>query len=157
MARHRDPIVLSGRRHWAGIWTGIAAMGAASGITMVAGGAWAGWFLVAVFGPCAAVLGMSLRPSANELVIDDDGYTIGSTFRRQVIAWSDVERIGVIDGAREPRVAVRFTASAAAKDRDSEAIAQALDGFHRTLPMSYGLDAHELARVMRAYAGLEEA
>jgi hypothetical protein len=151
----RDRIVLSGHRHWAGLWTGIAAMGAASGIAMVAGGAWAGWFLVIVFGPSAVVLAMSLRPEANELVIDRSGFSTRSTFRRTEVPWTDVERIGAIDGVRERRVAIRFVPSVASQDPDSEALAQAMDGFHRTLPLSYGLDADELAALMRAYAGLD--
>lgn len=129
-------------------------MGAASGVAMVAGGAWAGWFLVVVFTPSAIVLGMSLRPEANELVIDTTGYTIGSTFRRHTVPWSDVERIGAVDGIRERRVGVRLAPAAASKDPEADAIAHALGGFHRTLPMTYGLDADELAGVMRAYAGL---
>lgn len=151
---NRDRIALSGHRHWAGLWTGVAAMGAASGVAMVSGGAWAGWFLVIVFGPSAVVLGLSLRPQANELVIDRGGYSVGSTFRRYTVPWSSVERIGAIDGVRERRVAIRLTPAAAANEQDAAAIAQALGGYHRTLPMTYGADADELAALMRSFAGL---
>jgi hypothetical protein len=154
-AADRDRIVLSGHRQWAGLWTGIAAMGAASGITMVVGGAWAGWFLVIVFGPSAVVLAMSLRPEANELVIDRSGFSTRSTFRRTEVPWADVERIGAIDGIRERRVAIRLVPTVAARDPESAALAQAMDGYHRTLPLSYGLDADELAALMRTYAGLD--
>lgn len=152
----RDRIVLSGHRHWAGLWTGVAAMGAASGIAMVAGGAWAGWFLVIVFTPSAIILGMSLRPEANELVIDRSGYTVGSTFRKNTVLWTDVERIGAVDGVRERRVAIRFSPRAAQRDPDADAIAQSLGGYHRTLPMTYGADADDLAALMRSYAGMPD-
>ena len=42
-----------------------------------------------------------------------------------------------------------------AADPDATAIAQAMDGYHRTLPMSYALDAEELAALMRSYGGLD--
>lgn len=148
-----EPIHLIGRRHWAGLWFGIAVMGAAFGVTMVLGGAWAGWFLILTFAPSAAVLGWSLRPEANELVIDRDGFTIRSTFRANSTPWSSIERIGVIDGAREPRVAFRYTPSAAAAVPDAAELAVALSGFHRTLPMTYGVDANDLAALMLRYAG----
>ena len=147
-------LTLTGHRTWAGLWFGIASMGSVSGVIMVAGGAWAGWFLVVVFGPSAVVLGMALRPRANELVLDAHGYTLKSTFRSTTVNWRDVERIGVIDGAREQRVAIRFVPTVAARDPESGALAEALGGYHRTLPMSYGLDAPDLAEAMRGYAGL---
>ena len=149
----REPIHLIGRRHWAGLWFGIAVMGAAFGVTMVLGGAWAGWFLVITFVPSAAVLGWSLRPEANELVIDQHGFVIRSAFRSNSTPWSSIERIGVIDGAREQRVALRYTPSAAASIPEATELAAALGGYHRTLPMTYGVDATDLAGLMLRYAG----
>ena len=148
-------LTLSGHRPWSGLWFGVAAMGAASGLVMVTGGAWAGWFLVIVFVPSAIVLGMSLRPKANELLLDGNGYTVRSTFRSNIVAWGDVERIGTIEGVRERRVAIRMAPQIVAADPDAAAIAQAMDGYHRTLPMSYAIDAEELAVLMRSYAGLD--
>ncbi|MEI7991456.1 MAG: hypothetical protein WCH93_03390 [Actinomycetota bacterium] len=148
-------LTLSGHRPWSGLWFGVAAMGAASGVVMVTGGAWAGWFLVIVFLPSAIVLGMSLRPQANELLLDALGYTVRSTFRSSTVAWDDVERIGTIEGVRERRVAIRMAPLIVAADPDAAAIAQAMDGYHRTLPMSYAIDAEELAALMRSYAGLD--
>lgn len=148
-------LTLSGHRPWSGLWFGVAAMGAASGLVMVTGGAWAGWFLVIVFLPSAIVLGMSLRPQANELLLDEHGYTVRSTFRSSTVAWGDVERIGTIEGVRERRVAIRMAPHIVAADPDAAAIAQAMDGYHRTLPMSYAIDAEELAALMRSYAGLD--
>ena len=150
-----DSLTLTGHRQWSGLWFGVAAMGAASGIVMVAGGAWAGWFLVVVFVPCAIVLGMSLRPSANELHLDSAGYTLRSTFRSRTVPWSQVERIGTVEGVRFPKVAIRLTAAAIADDPEASAVAQALGGYHRTLPLSYALEAGELAAIMRSYAGLD--
>lgn len=148
-------LTLSGHRPWSGLWFGVAAMGAASGVVMVTGGAWAGWFLVIVFLPSAIVLGMSLRPQANELSLDGHGYTVRSTFRSSTVAWGDVELIGTIEGVRERRVAIRMAPHIVAADPDAAAIAQAMDGYHRTLPMSYAIDAEELAALMRSYAGLD--
>ena len=150
-----DSVTLSGHRRGTGLWFGVAAMGTASGIVMVAGGAWAGWFLVVVFAPSAFVLGMSLRPESNELRLDPHGYTIRSTFRSTTVPWADVERIGTIDGVREQRVAIRFAPRRADQEPDSAALAQALGGYHRTLPLSYALDAAELARLMREFAGID--
>lgn len=148
-------VTLSGHRPWSGLWFGVAAMGAASGVVMVTGGAWAGWFLVIVFVPSAIVLGMSLRPQANELLLDERGYTVRSTFRSNTVAWGDVEHVGTIDGVKERRVAIRMAPHIVAADPDATAIARAMDGYHRTLPMSYALDAEELAALMRSYAGLD--
>ena len=147
-------LTLSGHRQWSGLWFGVAAMGASSGVIMVAGGAWAGWFLVVVFVPCAAVLGLSLRPQSNELVLDGDGYTIKSTFRSSTTPWRNVEQVGTIEGVREQKVAIRLTAEAIASDPEAMRIAQALGGYHRTLPLNYALDADELAEVMRSYGRL---
>lgn len=147
-----EPVVLYGRRPWAGLWFGVAAFGAVFGVVMVAGGAWAGWFLVLVFGPSAAVLGWSLRPAANALGLDGDGYTLSSAFRSARTPWADVERIGVIDGTRQPLVAVRLVTAVAARDPDAAEIAAALGGYHRTLPMTYGLEAADLADLMQRYA-----
>lgn len=146
-------VVLAGHRKWSGLWFGISAMGAASGLTMVLGGAWAGWFLVVVMLPCAVVLGLALRPSSNELVLDTSGYTLRSVFRDQRVPWTDVAAVGAIDvmQGRSRRVAIRFTDSVAALDPDSPAIAAAMDGYHRTLPLDYGIDADELADLMRSY------
>jgi hypothetical protein len=146
-------VVLIGRRRWSGIWFGVAALGAAFGVVMVAGGAWAGWFLILVFLPSAVVLGMAQRAQANELVVDTTGFTIASVFRRTTTKWSDVERIGAVDLARhrERLVAIRLTARAAAGDPDAAAVAQAMDGYHRTLPMDYGVEADHLATLMRRY------
>jgi hypothetical protein len=145
-------VVLPGRRRWAGLWFAVAAVGAAFGVAMVAGGAWAGWFLVLVFAPCASVLGLNLRPGANELRLDREGYTIVSLRRARRVPWSDVERIGVIDGAHgEPLVAVRFTPEAIAGDGDAAQIAATMGGYHRTLPASYGMEAADLAALMQRY------
>ena len=127
-------------------------MGVASGTVMVIGGAWAGWFLVVCFTPCAAILAMSLRSDANELVLDTSGYTIKSTFRSITIPWVEVERIGTIEGPREVQVAIRFTPQRAAGIADAAAISAALGGYHRTLPLAYGLSATDLADLMRSYA-----
>lgn len=148
-------LTLSGHRQWSGLWFGVAAMGAASGVVMVTGGAWAGWFLVVVFAPSAVVLGMSLRPQSNELVIDSSGYTIKSTFRSHTVSWSDVERVGVVDGAKHPKVAIRFGPRVVAADPEAAAIATALGGYHRTLPLTYALEAEELAEVMRSYGRID--
>lgn len=148
-------VTLSGHRPWSGLWFGVAAMGAASGVVMVTGGAWAGWFLVVVFVPSAIVLGMSLRPQANELVLDGHGYTVRSTFRSSTMAWGDVERVGTVAGAKERRVAIRMAPHIVAADPEAETIARAMEGYHRTLPMSYAFDAEELAALMRSYAGLD--
>ena len=146
-----EPVRLIGRRHWAGLWFGIAVMGAAFGVTMVLGGAWAGWFLVVTFVPSAGVLGYALRPEANELVVDRKGFTVTAAFRANRTTWTDIESIGVVDGVREPRVALRYTPRAAAAIPESTAIAASMDGYHRTLPMSYGTDAADLAAMMRRY------
>jgi len=146
-------VVIAGHRKWSGLWFGVAAMGTASGLTMVLGGAWAGWFLVVVMLPCAVVLGMALRPSSNELLLDESGYTIRSVFRSHHVPWGDVAAIGALDvlNGRTRRVAVRFTDAAASRDPDSAEIAAAMDGYHRTLPLDYGLDPDELAELMRSY------
>lgn len=146
-------VVIAGHRKWSGLWFGVSAMGAASGLTMVLGGAWAGWFLVLVMLPCAVVLGMSLRPSANELVLDPSGYTIRSVFRDQRVPWTDIAAVGAIDvmHGRSRRVAIRFTEAIAALDPDSSTIAAAMDGYHRMLPLDYGINADELADLMRSY------
>jgi hypothetical protein len=153
--KHPDSLTLTGHRQWSGLWFGVAAMGASSGIIMVGGGAWAGWFLVIVFVPCAIVLGMSLRPSANELTIDSNGYTLRSAFRSRTVPWAQVERIGTIEGAKFLKVAIRLTAGAVADDPESAAVAQALGGYHRTLPLEYAIEAGELASIMRSYAGID--
>ena len=154
-ARRPDSLTLTGHRQWSGLWFGVAAMGASSGVIMVAGGAWAGWFLVVVFVPCAIVLGMSLLPSETELHLDSAGYTLRSTFRSRTVPWSQVERIGTVEGAKFPKVAIRFTAAAVADDPEAAAVALALGGYHRTLPLSYALEASELAAIMRSYAGMD--
>ena len=147
----RDPVRLVGRRHWAGLWFGIAVMGSAFGVTMVTGGAWAGWFLIICFMPSAAVLGYALRPEANELVIDLNGFVVRSSLRSTTTPWSDVEAIGVIDVLREQRVALRYTTRAAAAIPEAAEIAAGMAGYHRTLPMTYGVDAEDLATLMRRY------
>jgi hypothetical protein len=146
-----DPVVLVGRRRYAGIWFGVAAFGAAFGMIMVAGSAWAGWFLIIVFLPSAIILGLALRPQANELRLDATGYAVTSAFRVRTTRWSDVERIGTIDGTREPLVAIRLAPAAAATEPDAAEIAAAMGGYHRTLPLTYGMDADELAALMRRY------
>lgn len=120
---------------------------------MVLGGAWAGWFLVICFAPCAVVLAMSLRPESNVLRLDERGYTIKTTFRTTTIRWDDVERIGTVAGNREQRVAIRFRPEFVVGQPDAAAVANALGGYHRTLPLDYGLDADQLAGLMRSYAG----
>ena len=153
MSTPAHTVVIAGHRKWSGLWFGIAAMGSASGIVMVAGGAWAGWFLVITMLPCAVILGMALRPTANELLLDDTGYTIKSVFRSHPVPWSDIAAVGTLDGlhGRDRRVAIKLTDSAAAHDPDAAEIAAAMGGYHRTLPMDYGLDAEELAALMRTY------
>lgn len=146
-----ETVVFQGHRRWSGIWFGVAAFGAASGIVMVLGGAWAGWFMLLVFGPSAIVLGKALRPQANELILDPTGYTIVSVYRRTTTPWSDVEKVGTLEGSHHPVVAVRFTPKVAAQDPESAALAAAMSGYHRTLPMQYGIDAEDLAAMMRGY------
>ncbi len=148
-------LTLSGHRQWSGLWFGVAAMGAASGAVMVLGGAWAGWFLVVIFAPSAVVLGMSLRPQSNELILDSSGYTIKSTFRSKTVPWSDVERIGTVEGVKHRKVALRFRPSVVASDPEAAAVASALGGYHRTLPLTYALEAEELADVMRSYGHID--
>ncbi len=149
--RHREPVVLHGLRRWAVLWFGVAAFAAVSGFAMVAGGAWAGWFLVVVFLPSAIVLGLALRPQANELRLDCDGYTITSVFRSATTRWLDVERIGLLDGTREQLVAIRLAPPAAARYPGAAEIANAMGGYHRTLPMTYGLPAESLAALMQQF------
>jgi len=149
--RQPAPVVLYGQRRWAFLWFGVAAFATASGAAMIAGGAWAGWVLVVVFLPSAIVLGLALRRQANELRLDHTGYTITSVFRSSTTSWPDVERIGVLDGTREQLVAIRLTAPAAASYPGAAEIANAMGGYHRTLPMTYGLPAESLAALMRQY------
>ena len=143
--------MLTGQRHWAGLWFGVAAFGAVFGVVMVSTGAWAGWFLVLTFVPSAVILGMALRPQSNELRLDREGYTVTSVFRSTTTRWSDVERVGTIEGSRTPFVAIRLAPGAASIDPESAAIANAMGGYHRTLPMTYGVPAEELAGLMRRY------
>ncbi len=119
---------------------------------MVLGGAWAGWFLVVVFGPSAVVLALALRPQSNTLAIDDDGYTVHSVFRSTRVPWSDVERVGAVDATHGRRVAIRFTASRAGTMADAAALAAALGGFHCILPLDYGIGADDVAELMRQRA-----
>lgn len=153
MSNPARTVVIAGHRTWSGLWFGISAMGAASGLVMVFGGAWAGWFLVVTMLPCAVVLGLALRPTANELVLDESGYTIKSVFRSHPVRWSDVAAVGTLEGRnhRDRRVAIKLTEAAAAHDPDAAEISAAMGGYHRTLPMDYGLDAEELAALMRTY------
>jgi len=118
---------------------------------MAFGGAWAGWFFVITLGPCAVILALNLRPQANQLRLDDLGYTLVSLFRTTRVPWTEVERIGVIDGTKEPLVAIRFAPPAAARIADSAEIAAAMGGYHRTLPFTYGMTAPDLAALMSRY------
>jgi hypothetical protein len=145
------PTVLYGRRPGAAVWCGVAVLAAAFGATMVAGGAWAGWVLVVIFLPAAVLLGLSLRPAANELRIDHEGYTVTGLRAAVTVAWADVERIGVHDGTRDPLVAIRFVPSVAGRDPQAADVAAALGGYHRTLPLTYGRPADELAALMDRY------
>lgn len=147
-----ETIVLQGHRKWSGIWLGVALFGSASGTVMVAGGAWAGWFLLIVFLPSSVVLAQAIRPRSNELVLDATGYTIGSAYRRTTVPWRNVERIGTIEGAHHHQVvAVRFVPAIAGMDPESNELAAAMGGYHRTLPMDYGLEPEDLADLMRGY------
>lgn len=151
----REPLNLSGHRQWSGLWLGVASMGAVSGVIMVVGGAWAGWFLVVCFAPSAVILALSLRPESNLLHLDATGYTIRTTFRSSTIQWNEVERIGTVEVPKGARVAIRFKPEYVRDNPDATAIADALGGYHRTLPLDYGLDPNDLAGLMRSYAGMD--
>lgn len=154
-AAPREPLSIGGHRQWSGLWLGVASMGAVSGVIMVIGGAWAGWFLVVCFAPSAVILALSLRPEANLLSLDTTGYTIKTTFRSSTIRWADVERIGTVEVPKGARVAIRFRPEYVSENPDAAAIAAALGGYHRTLPLDYGVAADELAGLMRSYAGID--
>jgi hypothetical protein len=146
-----DRLVLFGRRKWAGLWTLLAAFGALSGAGMLATGGWFGWVLIVVFLPSAIILTRSLRPSANRLEIDHEGFTVATSQRETTFRWTDVERLGAVDTPQERRVAYRLSPAAAASIPNASEIAAAMDGYHRTLPMTYGFPADELVALMDRY------
>jgi hypothetical protein len=122
----------------------------------VAGGAWMiqsgepmGWFVAIFFALGLVVFPILLLPGAAYLLINRDGFTFCSLYKKNSLRWSDVDQFFVLEmrtgGIRVNKMVVFNYAPDYPKWKRSRVIVGELVGAEGGLPDTYGMKAEELA------------
>ena len=156
MRPERAPVTLRpSRLRWILVLLASLVLGA-GGVLMIADGRDIGWLVAGFFGLCAAVACVSMLPGASYLVLDEEGFTVGSLFRSARVVWPEVVEfypwVVMATGMR----AVTHVAFELSPDRRNQATARVLSrlvsgGVEAGLPDTYGLRAEELAELMNRW------
>jgi hypothetical protein len=103
---------------------------------------------IAFFGLCALVALINLHPACSYLVLTDEGFTYVNLFRRQFIAWDQVERFVQWGDFVGLNLKKEFAKNARLRKVNHELL-----GVQSALPDTYGKSVKELTSLME---GLRE-
>lgn len=120
------------------------------GGVMIERGAQGGWLVAICFSCATFVFAVSMLPRASYLKLDADGFETCSLFRKDRLAWSEVERFFEGRMAHQSFVFYMF---GEAHDRAAmgKKLARAVSPGEGMLPDTYGLRATKLAELMNEY------
>lgn len=111
-----------------------------------------GWFVLVVFGVCAAVFGVQLLPGASWLELTVDGFCFCSLFRKSAfIPWTSVTPFAVAPVA--DNTVVVFSSERGSKSRFAR-INVAITGATEALPDTYGHSPESLAALLNEWRDL---
>jgi hypothetical protein len=99
------------------------------------------------FGLCGIVGVLGLIPGGSYLLIERDGFTTSSLFRKHSYQWRDVGAFGVQRISRNKMVCWNFAPSYSGPKRGAS-ISKTLTGIEAALPDTYGKKAEDLAELM---------
>ena len=129
----------------------LSAAFAAGGVLMILRGEKSGWLCAAFFGLGIPVFLLKLLyPRSFFLTVNAEGIEIGSLFRTNTIAWSEISDFGVFSATRfgtAKMVGLNFSA-VYKKAQRGRAVAKALSGFDGALPDTFGFSAKALAQLL---------
>ena len=108
------------------------------------------WSCVAFFGLCALVAGVNLHPNSSYLVLDTNGFTFSSLFRKHSVRWSEVQEFFPIRVSATRMVGWNFTPQYAAAP-GLRKVSTALSGAEAALPDTYGKSVEELAELLECF------
>jgi hypothetical protein len=147
LSRFPGPTTLyPSRTKWLLVVLGGGVLGS-GGYLMVADGDRLGWLVLAFFALVSIVGAMMLLPGAGGLTLDRDGFRATSLFRSFFSRWQDVsgfESVSIPPSSQKLVVYDDINVTG----RKIAQLNVAIAGHNAGLPDTYGLSAHDLARLM---------
>jgi hypothetical protein len=99
------------------------------------------------FGLCGIVGVLGLIPGGSYLLLERDGFTTSSLFRKHSYQWRDVGSFGVTRISRNKMVCWNFAPDYSGPKRGAS-LSKTLTGIEAALPDTYGKKAEDLAELM---------
>jgi len=106
-----------------------------------------GYLCAGFFGLCGVVAITALIPGSAFLLLERDGFTFSSLFRKHSYQWRDIARFGVTRISRNSMVCWEFSPSFTGPKRGAK-FSKSLTGVEAALPDTYGKKADDLADLM---------
>jgi hypothetical protein len=109
-----------------------------------------GWLITFFFGLCVLVFLIQLIPGSSQLKLTDQGFIITSLFQSTFTKWSDIKSFKT--GYISQNKTVMFDYVDSHKNHSTgKKIAKQLSGSQGALPITYGIKASELLRIMNEW------
>jgi hypothetical protein len=119
----------------------------AIGIWMGSEGESFGYVGAAFFGLGIPISLIQMIPGSGFLTIDEKGFTFASLFRKDTIAWSDIDEFCVVTLGHTRFVGLNFVPTYD-RSRTGRRVSRVIAGCEGALPDTYGKKAAELAELL---------